>query len=455
MLRGILKTRSVDINNFQRFIDPFFLANLFFWLSNDRGFSINLNYFLVLGLNYLILNYYNLYKSYRIKNLINIIPDIFFISCTISFTSIILKTRNISFEDYKLISFFTLCFSFLFFHHYVLRKFLRILRSHGFNLREIVFFGNSESFSNFKKQIKDYPWIGYRIIFWFSPNKEDYKIDEFHCSGGLEDLTNVVKTKKIEKLFFSHEDSDSISLNKLLDAFGDLCLSVSYIINWNAVSISLKKEFVGDLISLNIWNPGNSILNEKIKRIFDLLVSIILLIFLFPLFLLIALIIRLSSKGPIFFRQTRYGINGKLFKMYKFRTMFVSNSKDERIIQAKRNDKRITKVGKFLRKYSLDEIPQLINVIFGDMSLVGPRPHAEEHNQFYRKLITGYMQRHSKLPGMTGLAQINGARGETTDIELMKKRIKYDLDYNNNWNLGKDFFILIKTFFIVLGGKSY
>jgi putative colanic acid biosynthesis UDP-glucose lipid carrier transferase len=130
-------------------------------------------------------------------------------------------------------------------------------------------------------------------------------------------------------------------------------------------------------------------------------------------------------------------------------------TKSNLLIQAKLNDKRVTKVGKFLRKYSLDEFPQLINVIKGEMSLVGPRPHAIEHNEYYRKLITGYMQRHSKLPGMTGLAQINGARGETKNIKSMKLRVKYDIEYNNNWSLRKDLVILTKTFFYIFKGEAY
>ena len=134
---------------------------------------------------------------------------------------------------------------------------------------------------------------------------------------------------------------------------------------------------------------------------------------------------------------------------------FSENQITDNLVQAKKNDTRITKVGKFLRKYSLDELPQLLNVLKGEMSLVGPRPHASEHNEYYRKLIIGYMQRHSSIPGMTGLAQINGFRGETKDIELMKKRIKLDLQYINNWNLANDFFILIKTIVVIIRGDSY
>ncbi len=127
---------------------------------------------------------------------------------------------------------------------------------------------------------------------------------------------------------------------------------------------------------------------------------------------------------------------------------------DKKIVQAKLNDKRITKIGRILRKYSLDELPQLLNVIKGEMSLVGPRPHAIEHNEYYRKLILGYMQRHAKLPGMTGLAQINGARGEIRNLEFMKLRINYDLDYINNWSLKKDFEILINSIFEIIQGNG-
>jgi putative colanic acid biosynthesis UDP-glucose lipid carrier transferase len=219
--------------------------------------------------------------------------------------------------------------------------------------------------------------------------------------------------------------------------------------------LSLTKEYYGEIIGLNLWNPEDSLLNYKVKRISDFFISLILLIFTSPILLLTSIAIKLTSKGPIIFKQSRYGLNGKSFIMFKFRTMYFQEKNSKKIIQAKFNDKRITKVGRFIRKYCIDELPQLINVIKGEMSLVGPRPHAVEHNEYYRKLITGYMQRHSKLPGMTGLAQINGARGETSNIELMKKRIKYDIEYNNNWDLGKDFLILIRTFFTVLNGRSF
>lgn len=214
-------------------------------------------------------------------------------------------------------------------------------------------------------------------------------------------------------------------------------------------------EEIGDIFALNLWNPLTLNLNKYIKRIFDLIVAIPTLFLLLPIFFIISLSIKFTSKGPIFYKQPRCGLRGKIFEIYKFRTLKDEVANQIKMIeQVKVNDKRITKVGAILRKYSLDELPQLVNVIKGEMSLVGPRPHAIQHNEYYRKLITGYMQRHSRIPGITGLAQINGARGETSKIEMMQLRVDYDLEYNNNWNLWKDIKILFSTILLVSRGDA-
>ncbi|MBV8209865.1 MAG: sugar transferase, partial [Burkholderiaceae bacterium] len=155
------------------------------------------------------------------------------------------------------------------------------------------------------------------------------------------------------------------------------------------------------------------------------------------------------SPGPIIFRQRRYGLDGRPITVFKFRSMTVVEN-GEQIPQATRNDPRVTKLGAFLRRTSLDELPQLINVLQGTMSLVGPRPHAVAHNEQYRKLIKGYMVRHKVKPGITGWAQVNGCRGETDSVEKMKKRIEFDLEYLRRWSLGFDLLIVFKTALIVL-----
>jgi putative colanic acid biosynthesis UDP-glucose lipid carrier transferase len=168
-----------------------------------------------------------------------------------------------------------------------------------------------------------------------------------------------------------------------------------------------------------------------------------------PIMLLVGLAVKCSSPGPVIFRQRRYGLYGEEMLVYKFRTMTVSDD-GAKVVQAKKNDQRITKVGAFLRRSSLDELPQFINVIQGRMSIVGPRPHAVAHNELYRKLIKGYMLRHKVKPGITGWAQVNGLRGETETLEKMQARVEYDLDYLRNWSLALDLWIIARTVIVVV-----
>jgi putative colanic acid biosynthesis UDP-glucose lipid carrier transferase len=186
-----------------------------------------------------------------------------------------------------------------------------------------------------------------------------------------------------------------------------------------------------------------------LKRAFDLVIAGAVLLLIWPLLLAIAAGVKLSSPGPVLFRQRRYGLDGKEILVCKFRTMTVCED-GTRFEQARRNDPRITPFGAFLRQTSLDELPQLFNVVAGSMSLVGPRPHAVAHNEQYRGLIDGYMIRHKVRPGITGWAQVNGWRGETETLEKMKKRVEFDLDYLKHWSLSLDLWILFRTAWVVL-----
>jgi putative colanic acid biosysnthesis UDP-glucose lipid carrier transferase len=181
-----------------------------------------------------------------------------------------------------------------------------------------------------------------------------------------------------------------------------------------------------------------------LKRASDVIFTLLGLVAIFPLLLLLALVIRLTSPGPVIFKQRRYGLDGQEIIVYKFRSMYVTED-GEKIEQVTRHDPRITPVGRILRSFSLDELPQLINVLQGRMSLVGPRPHAVAHNEQYRRLIKGYMLRHKVLPGITGLAQVNGCRGETRTLEEMEARVRYDLTYLRTWTPLLDFKILLLT----------
>jgi putative colanic acid biosysnthesis UDP-glucose lipid carrier transferase len=193
--------------------------------------------------------------------------------------------------------------------------------------------------------------------------------------------------------------------------------------------------------------------NGVVKRASDVLLALLILILTLPLLLAIAIGVKLSSRGPVIFRQRRYGLDGREILVYKFRSMTVTEDGDV-IHQAKRGDGRVTRFGAFLRRYSLDELPQFINVLQGRMSVVGPRPHAVAHTELYRKLIKGYMIRHKVRPGITGWAQVNGLRGETDTLDKMEGRIVYDLAYLRQWSLRLDLWIVLKTPFVALNGRN-
>ncbi len=460
MLRGILKRESLILNNIQKLIDPIiiiFIFKILFKKTDFFSFS-QILFFLIITL---VLNINRIYESHRIKILLTIIPKIFYISSSLTIFNLFFMDLN-NIDKSPFIGFFILCFGYLFLHHFIVRFFLRRIRRKGFNSRNAVFVGNKESYKKFLEELKRYPWIGYKIIFWFSPNLKDYKdkkeinLNSLNCNGGIIDIKNYINFHDIDKIFFSHHDTDEITFEKLIEILGDTYIPISLLIDWKINSLSLNKEYFGDLLTLNIWNSDEPNFYLNIKASIDFIFALFGIVLLSPVFFLISLAIKIESKGPILFVQKRYGNKGKIFKMYKFRTMIEEKKHNHKYLeQAKFGDLRVTKFGKFLRKFSIDEFPQLINVLKGDMSLIGPRPHAIEHNEFYRKLIVGYMQRHSRKPGMTGLAQINGARGETSKIEKMELRIKYDLEYINNLNLINDLIILFKTFFHIFKGEAY
>ncbi|WP_161958748.1 undecaprenyl-phosphate glucose phosphotransferase [Ferruginivarius sediminum] len=192
-----------------------------------------------------------------------------------------------------------------------------------------------------------------------------------------------------------------------------------------------------------------------VKRVEDIVLSCLALLFLAPVMLAIAAVVKLGSPGPVLFRQNRHGFNHACFKVWKFRTMYVDTSGSKDVPQARQNDPRVTRIGRFLRRTSLDELPQLFNVLLGEMSIVGPRPHAVEHNEFYGPLIENYMARHRVKPGITGWAQVHGWRGETAYLEKMKARIDYDVWYVDNWSVILDLKIIVMTFSVLWHPNAY
>jgi putative colanic acid biosysnthesis UDP-glucose lipid carrier transferase len=263
--------------------------------------------------------------------------------------------------------------------------------------------------------------------------------------GTLADMSQYVKENRTDVIFIALPIRHVKRVMDLLDDLRDTTASIYYVPD--IFVFNLIQARPGEIHGIPVVSMCETPFygyRGVVKRVTDVGFSALILLLLLPLLVLIAVAIRLTSTGPVIFTQRRYGLDGREIGVYKFRTMRVTED-GAQIRQASKTDSRITPVGRVLRRLSLDELPQLINVLQGRMSLVGPRPHAVAHNEEYRKLIKGYMVRHKVLPGITGLAQINGWRGETLNLEDMEARVNYDLDYLRHWTPLLDIKILLLT----------
>jgi len=279
---------------------------------------------------------------------------------------------------------------------------------------------------------------------------------EFPLLGNVCNIKKILENNNIQRIYLALPLKYSArveELNNLLREYQVDLIWVLDISDWSLMNPSIREVSGYPIVSLNESLANSLRVQIRIKHFFDKLVSLISIILLLPVFIIIALSIRFSSKGPIIFKQKRHGFNDEEIMIFKFRSMV--EHVDNIVVQASKNDKRVTKVGGFIRKTSLDELPQLFNVLLGSMSLVGPRPHAIKHNTYYSNEINNYMLRHRIKPGITGLAQINGCRGETETLDKMEQRVKYDMKYINEWSLFLDLKILLKTPFSLFSKDIY
>jgi putative colanic acid biosynthesis UDP-glucose lipid carrier transferase len=263
--------------------------------------------------------------------------------------------------------------------------------------------------------------------------------------GRLPELVSFVKRRGIDVVFVALPVRHIKRVMQLLDELRDTTASIYYVPDIFAFDLIQARS--GELFGIPVVALCETPFcgyRGVVKRTTDIAFAALILVIASPLLIALAVLVRLSSPGPVIFAQRRYGLDGREITVWKFRTMTVLED-GERVVQATKEDPRITAVGRFMRRYSLDELPQLFNVLQGRMSLVGPRPHAVAHNEEYRKLIKGYMIRHKVPPGITGLAQVNGCRGETLRVEDMQARVNYDLEYLRHWTPLLDIKILLLT----------
>ena len=274
--------------------------------------------------------------------------------------------------------------------------------------------------------------------------------------GELSQLRSIVEAEQVRRIFIALPADDPMLVQELYVDLLDTTADVVWVVRPTSMVLFNPNvdSFEGArAVYLNASPLTSYPSSVFVKHLADRLIALGLLIALSPFLVLFAIGVKLSSKGPVFFVQERHGLNGNTFNMWKFRSMRLHE--DKVVKQATVGDSRVTAIGRLLRKSSMDELPQLINVLKGDMSLVGPRPHATQHNDYYAGKLTAYMTRHRVKPGITGLAQVKGFRGETETLEKMQARLEYDLQYINNWSLKLDWEILLKTPRSVLEHEAY
>jgi putative colanic acid biosynthesis UDP-glucose lipid carrier transferase len=342
--------------------------------------------------------------------------------------------------------------------HWALRQAApHLIRLQGPPLRAVVV-GMNEQGGSLADRLSMAHYTGVELLGFFDDRTPDriHGRNRHRMLGRIQEIAEYVKKHHVQLVYLSLPMASQPRIKQLLDALKDTTASVYFVPDMFVTDlIQGRTDSICGMPVISVCETPFKGPNAALKRISDIVLSAVILVLLSPVMLGIAAAVKLSSPGPVIFRQRRYGLWGQEIMVYKFRSMTVTEDGPV-VAQARRNDSRVTPLGAFLRRTSLDELPQFINVLQGRMSIVGPRPHAVAHNEFYRPLIKSYMLRHKVKPGITGWAQVNGYRGETDSLEKMEARIRCDLDYLRNWSLRLDLYIVWRTIRLVFkDGAAY
>jgi len=326
---------------------------------------------------------------------------------------------------------------------------LRWLRAHGRNHKRVILVGHSDMTRELIRRLKTANWTGFDLVAILDDQAaQSAVVGGVPLQRGLANIEAFVKDKHVSEVWITLPLREEARVRHVLHLLRHSMLNIRYVPD--IFAFRLLNHGVSEIAGipmLDLSTTPMTGINRLVKALEDHVLALLILITISPLLLGIALAVRLSSPGPILFKQKRHGWDGREINVYKFRSMYVHREDGERITQARASDTRITPLGAFLRRTSLDELPQFFNVLQGRMSIVGPRPHALAHNEHYKELIESYMLRHKVKPGITGWAQVNGYRGETDTLEKMQKRIDYDLYYIEHWSLALDLKIILLTLF--------
>ena len=399
---------------------------------------------------------YRSWRGFRTPELLRAAAITWLLSLLGAFTLGFLFSPKIDIAPMLILCWLAICFFALLTWRFIMRKFLFRLRMQGHNSRRSIVIGATQLGYNVAHQIQENSHLGITFNGLFDDRTEDRLAHEFknQVLGTIEDAIEVAKRHEVDYIYIALPMSAENRIRHILDKCSDTTANVYIIPNFFMYNLlNARWQSVGSVQALSVYDTPFQGASNILKRTEDIILSAFFLTILALPMLIIATAVKLTSKGPVIFKQKRYGLDGKQITVYKFRSMTTQDNGPV-VKQATKNDSRLTKIGGFLRRSSLDELPQFINVFQGRMSIVGPRPHAVAHNEEYRKLITGYMLRHKVKPGITGWAQVNGLRGETETVNKMVNRVEYDLDYIHRWSVWFDIKIIFMTVFGGLTNKN-
>lgn len=396
---------------------------------------------------------FNLYTSWRGQSVLNQVKMVFWAWCMVVVVIIMfLFVFKISavYSRIWLGTWAVLGLFFIIASRVSVYLFLQYQRKKRRNIRKVIIIGAGDLAQRVKEQIDVSPWTGYVIGAFFDddPKMKGKFFDKIEVKGSIDEVENFVLSNTVDEVWLALPLRAEERMKELLYALRHQTINIKLIPDIFGFSIlNHSMTEIAGLPAVNLSDTPMGGANRVIKELEDRLLAFTILLLICPVVLFIAAAIKLTSPGPILFKQRRHGWDGRVINIYKFRTMNKHTEGKDYITQASKNDERVTVLGSFLRKTSLDELPQFYNVLQGRMSIVGPRPHAIAHNEQYKNQVNQYMLRHMVKPGITGWAQVNGLRGETDTLNKMKKRVEYDLYYIENWSLWFDLKIIYLTIF--------
>jgi putative colanic acid biosynthesis UDP-glucose lipid carrier transferase len=394
----------------------------------------------------------HLYSSWRVYPFHQEAAELLLVFAAVGAAMVIFAFFTKTSADYSRVviaTWWTSSFFILLLLRYTMRRLLRASRARGHNLRTLAIAGAGDLGKRIAERVLAADWLGLKLTGFYDDNvtRGTRPLDgrPFGVRGDLAELVQLARKGGVDYVYVALPLRRPEKVMELIRQLSDSTASVFLVPDFFMFEITQARwTDIGGMPVVNIFDTPFLGVDGWLKRLEDLGLVLLILVPALPLMLLIAIAIKLTSPGPVLFRQRRYGLSGTVVEVLKFRSMTVLEDGDQ-VPQARRSDPRVTRFGAFLRRTSLDELPQLINVLRGEMSVVGPRPHAVAHNEQYRKLVAGYMLRHKVKPGMTGWAQVNGWRGQTDTVEKMQKRVDCDLYYIRNWTIWLDVKIVLLT----------